>query len=337
MAKSFMEMMDKEYGDDLEFILSKDNEVKEVIPTGILSLDVSTGVGGIPLGRFTEIYGPESCGKTTLALTVAKEAIKLGKRVLFVDMENSIDVEYAKAIIGYEFSPEDLLIAQPETGEQAISIIELGIASEEFGLIILDSVASLAPEKEQKDNIADSNYALVPRLMARFFRRQVYKVRTGNVAVLFTNQVRAKIGAYIPTIEPPGGNAMKHYCSMRILLTKGKDIKDDDKESIGTSTKFVIKKNKVGKPLRSFNVAITYGKGYDVNQDILQFASFLGIVQRRGAYYKFEDTTLGAGVVNSVAFLTETDEGKLILDKIKEMSYNIVNSTNLGMEEDTDE
>lgn len=297
-----------------------DNKSKlDVIPTGITSLDVSIGVGGIPRARMTEIYGPEGVGKTTLALGICKHANKQGLKVLYIDVENMLDYAYAKSLVG-ELDTENFVILQPSTGEDALRLARKAILSGEFGVVIIDSVGALAPEKEKEGDIDDMQYALVPRLITKFLRLVAYDVRVKNVALVFINQVRDNIGSYIKSFSVPGGHALKHYCSLRIQLKKGEQIKAGD-EVIGINVSFTVIKNKLASPFRSAVIPLMFGSGVDELRDLINFAEMIGVLQKSGAYYKSGDVVLGRGAVATMAYLNEHVD---TLDKIKELCYNVI-------------
>ncbi len=326
----FLEELEDNYG---PIVVDKDRKLT-VISTGSLSLDVSIGVGGIPRGRFTELYGPESSGKTTLALSIAKDALSKGNTVLYVDAENGLDFSYIEAIIG-DFDRDNFVLVVPESAEQAFEICEEAIASVDsegipiFNLIVLDSLAALSPEKEQKDKLTDANVALLPRVLTRFLRRNAYKVKNSDVAFLFLNQVRDKIGSYISGYETPGGHALKHFSTVRIALTKGQAItRGDQREKVGINAKFLIKKNKLAAPFRGHYIPIMFGEGIDYYRDVVEFAKFLGVLKQHGAYYRFENENIGQGVVKAARTL---ENNKETLDKIVKLCYNVINGgTNEG-------
>lgn len=311
-----------------EFIYNKEhNKTENIISvsTGSLSLDVSTGIGGIPLGRFTEVYGSESCGKTTLALSTATRALNKGMRVLYIDAENTLSYEYATAILGQELDEERFTILQPETMEQSLEMCEDGIQSGQFEFVVLDSIGSLAPEKVKKDDLTDANVALLARLMTTWVQRNAYAVRQNNIAFLGVNQVRDKIGSYIGGYETPGGHQWKHNASIRIMLSKIADIKKGE-EIIGINTRFIVKKNKVAPPFRTSMFPIIFGKGIDTVRDTVQFAQLLGIIDNAGPYYRYQGESIAKGMNNLIELLENTPE---TLDKIQKECYSNVNSDKL--------
>lgn len=318
MASDFLtEIVDK-FG---EAVLVEDTDKVDVIPTGSISLDVSIGVGGIPRGKITELFGSESSGKTTLAMSVVKNAIKLGLKSLYIDAENMLDYGLLKDMVGTDFNAEQLVILNPETAEDAFNMIEMGLHSGDFQLVILDSIGSMAPLKEQEDAFEDANVALLARLVTKFLRRNAHVIAEKNIALLLLNQVRSKIGAYMASFETPGGHALKHFASLRISLSRGQEMKIGN-ETVGIMTKFVIKKNKLSAPFRSFTIPIVFGKGIDEFSDAVDFCSTLGVIKKKGSYYKFEDTTLGQGKLQAGSYLEKNPE---TLDRIKTSLYNSLN------------
>ncbi len=301
---SFLDYIVDKYGSN--FIVEDSVEKLDFIPTGSPSLDFSIGIGGIPVGRFSEIDGPESVGKSTLALSIANNCIKQGNKVLYVDVENTMDYNYIRSLIDADFTIDNILLVRPDTAEQAFEISEKGILSNEFKLIIFDSIGGLAPQKEKEDEFTDANVALVSRLLSKFLRRTSFAVRANNVAFLFLNQVRDNIGSYTHGYTLPGGHALKHFCSLMISMTKGEQIKFGD-EIVGTISKFSIKKNKVAPPFRSFFIPIMFGKGVDTYRDLVEFGITMGILQKGGAYIKYQDETIGKGMVNTIENLSNDE------------------------------
>jgi recombination protein RecA len=326
-SSAFINSIIEKYGEDI-IEKNEDISLREVkaIPTGSISLDVSIGVGGIPRGRFTEIFGVESSSKTSLCLSISKQAISMGFKTLYVEPENTLDHKYIQAIAG-TLNTDFFVLAQPETAEQALFICEAGIKSKEFQLIILDSVAALAPEVEKEDDIDKAHVAIIPRKISAFLRRNAYDVRNQDIAFIFVNQVRDKIGSYMGGVDTPGGHALKHFVALRIQLNRQEDIEKvidkDHKEKIGINAKFTIKKNKIAKPFRTFFFPFIFGKGIDEVADLVNFSEMLGILQRRGSYYSFEDKPIAQGLAKTVAFI---ENDKLLLDKLKKACYNYSNT-----------
>ena len=321
MAKreeSFLDKVLDEFGEDI--VLRKYEDGIPAISTGSLALDVSIGIGGVPKGRFTEIYGPEGGGKTTLLLNIAKEALLAGERVLYIDTENGLDYAYAEEVLGKLLKEDNPIFVQPQSAESSFEIAMAGIESD-FTLILFDSVAALSPQEELDKGMDKMQVGLAPRITSKFLRKVAYEVRKKEVAFVYTNQVRANIGSYFGGYTTPAGYALKHYTSVRIYLSKSKDI-EENSETIGNFVNFVIKKNKVGIPFRQATTNIIYGKGVDYYRDVISFASLLGVIKNRGSYFAFEDETIGnkAGVSNTARALAKNQK---LLDKIVEMCYNI--------------
>lgn len=321
--KSFVDFVMDKYGDS--YFVNDFNTNTEVIPTGSLALDVSIGVGGIPKGRYTEIYGPESAGKTTLALSLVRQAILQGdKRVLYIETENNLNPNYVKTVLGDLYSKDQVFI-QPKTANAAFDIAIAGV-KDKFNLIIVDSFGSLTPEKELEDEFEAQHVGLVPRLVSKFLRDVNYDLRTNNVAFVCLNQVRANIGGYGSSFSTPAGHALKHFTSLRVMVTKGKEIKASasDENAIGNIVNFTIKKNKMGMPFRSAFTNIIYGEGIDYYRDVLNFGQLLGAVESKGSYLAFEGKTISSrpGIANAIQTLKDDKE---TLDKIVKTCYTIAN------------
>lgn len=311
---SFLDYIVDKYGSD--FVVSEKPKEVETISTGSVSLDFSLGVRGIPLGRITEIDGPESVGKSTLALGIASNFIKHGHKVLYVDAENTMSYDYINALIESQLSSRDIILVQPKTAEQAFEISEKGIQSNEFKLIIFDSIGGLAPQKEQEDAFTDANVALIPRLLSKFLRRNSFDIRNNNVAFLFLNQIRDNIGSYVKSYTLPGGHALKHFCSIMISLSKGEQIKFGD-EVVGVISRFTVKKNKLAPPFRSFYLPIIFGKGIDTYRDLVEFGVTMGVLQKGGAYIKYKDETIGRGVANTIEyFQNNPDKAQSVINDL---------------------
>jgi recombination protein RecA len=318
-VKTFLDRMQDMYGDDYDKIFVSEEEKIDSISTGSLSLDASIGVGGVPRGRFTLIDGAESSGKTSIAMSICKQALLKGLNVTYIDVENQAPLDYMEDLAGEKVTKEGRLkLAKPRNSDEAFNIIEAGILSGE-GLIILDSIAALSPTEEQDKKFEDANMAIIPRDLAKFFRRNAYRVRENKTAVVFINQVRDNIGSYVKSFSNPGGHALKHYASVIISLSKAQEIKAGE-SVIGIMTKFTIKKNKVAPPFRSFMIPIIFGVGVDTLRDTVSYAEFLGVIRRGGPYYKLDDQVLGKGMVETMETL---ENDKLLLDKLKERVYNI--------------
>jgi recombination protein RecA len=309
--EDFIKRMVNKYGKSL---MITDFSLPEGISTDSISLDASIGVGGIPRSKFTEIYGPEGVAKTTIALHTARNALLKGYKVLYIDVENLLDITYAHAIIGGE--NKDFVVMQPDMAEDAFDIAEQGIESGNFQLIIFDSIGGLAPKKEKEDEFEDANVALVPRLMSKFIRRNETSVRVNNVAFLFINQVRDNVGSYTQGYSTPGGHALKHIATVIIQLNKGTPIKIGD-DQIGAMVSFTTKKNKLAPPFRSFTIPIIYGKGIDRIRDLVMFGESVGILSKAGPYIKYGDQNLGRGM-NDVSHNLMLPENSVLYEGIRE-------------------
>jgi len=276
-----------------------------VIPTGVLSFDVALGVGGFPRGRVIEIFGPESGGKTTLALQVIAQAQLAGGDAAFVDAEHALDPKYATAL---GVNIDDLLVSQPDYGEQALEITEALVRTNALDVIVVDSVAALVPKAELDGEFGDSNMGLQARLMSQAMRKLTGCVSKSKTCLIFINQLREKIGVMFGNPEvTTGGRALKFYSSIRVDVRKGAIIKDGDLV-IGSMNKFKVVKNKVAAPFKEAEVQLMYGRGYSQMHDLLKLASELAIIEKSGSWYAYKGERIGQGIENAVAFLTENPE-----------------------------
>jgi recombination protein RecA len=277
----------------------------EAIPTGSLSLDIALGVGGVPRGRVTEIYGPEGSGKTTLAQHIVAEAQRVGGIAAFIDMEHALDPAYA-ARCGVDV--KNLYISQPDTGEQALEIAEALIRSGAVDVVVVDSVAALVPRAEIEGEMGDSHPGLQARLMSQALRKLSGAIKQSNTAMIFTNQLRHKIGVMYGNPETTsGGMALKFYASVRLDVRRIQSIKQQG-EVIGNRTRVRVKKNKVAPPFRVAEFDIMYNEGISRAGDVLDTAVLMDIVEKRGAYYSYGETRLGQGRENAKEFLrSESD------------------------------
>jgi len=293
----------KRYGEGTVMRLGEAHHLTvEVIPTGSLSLDIALGVGGIPRGRVTEIFGPESSGKTTIAQHVVAEAQKMGGTAAFVDMEHALDPIYAAAC-GVDV--ENLLISQPDTGEQALEITEALVRSGAVDVLVIDSVAALVPRAEIEGDMGDAHMGLMARLMSQALRKLSGAIKQTNTAVIFTNQLRQKIGVMFGNPETTtGGNALKFYASVRLDVRRIQSIKVGS-EVIGNRTRVRVVKNKVASPFRQAEFDIMYAEGISKVGDILDLATELEIVSKRGSFYSYGDLRLAQGRENAKSFLQE--------------------------------
>ena len=278
--------------------------VVEVIPSGSLTLDIAVGVGGIPRGRVTEIYGPESSGKTTVCLHVIAEAQRRGGLAAFVDMEHALDPTYA-ARIGVNVN--SLYVAQPDTAEQALEITEAFVRSGAMDVVVLDSVAALVPRVEIEGEMGDSHVGIQARLMSQALRKLAGAIKSSNVTVIFTNQLREKIGVMYGSPETTsGGRALKFYASIRMESRKLESLKNSAGEVMGNRTRVRVTKNKVAPPFREAEFDIMFMEGgISKSGEILDLATELGIIEKRGAFYRYNDGLLGQGRDNAKAFLSE--------------------------------
>ncbi|UCD65217.1 MAG: recombinase RecA [Candidatus Zixiibacteriota bacterium] len=288
----------------------------EVIPTGSLGLDHALGVWGIPRGRVTEIFGPESSGKTTMALHIIAEAQKAGGVAAFIDAEHALDASYAKAL---GVDTENLLVSQPDTGEQALEIAETLVRSSAVDIIVVDSVAALTPKSEIEGDMGDSHMGLQARLMSQALRKLTAIISKSKTAVVFINQIRMKIGVMFGNPETTtGGNALKFYSTVRLDIRRIAAIKDGQ-SVIGSRTRVRVVKNKVAPPFRETEFDIIYGKGISSSGELLDIAVDHSIIDKSGAWFSYNSDRLGQGRENARRFLEETPEvTSEILAKVKE-------------------
>lgn len=296
----------KRYGEGSIMRLGEAHQLAvEVIPTGSLSLDLALGVGGIPRGRITEIYGPESSGKTTLCLHAVAEAQRLGGTVAFIDMEHALDPAYA-AKLGVNI--EALLVSQPDTGEQALEICETLVRSGAIDLVIIDSVAALVPRAEIEGDMGDASMGMQARLMSQALRKLSGAINQTKTTVIFTNQLRQKIGVMFGNPETtPGGLALKFYASVRLDTRRIQSIKVGA-EIVGNRTRVRVVKNKVAPPFRTAEFDIMYNEGISKVGDIIDLATALEVIQKRGAFFSYNDMRLGQGRENAKEFLKQNPD-----------------------------
>lgn len=277
----------------------------EAISTGCLSLDIATGIGGIPKGRITEIYGPESSGKTTIALHVIAEAQKAGGKAAFIDAEHALDPEYASKL-GVDI--DELLVSQPDTGEQALEICEVLVRSGAVDVIVIDSVAALVPRAEIQGEMGDSHVGLQARLMSQALRKLAGVINKSNTSTIFINQLREKVGVMFGNPETTtGGRALKFYASVRLDVRKIENIKSGD-EILGSRTRVKVVKNKVAPPFKQSEFDIMYGAGVSREGDVLDCAVEFKTVDKAGAWYSYDGNRIGQGRENVKQYLKEHPE-----------------------------
>jgi recombination protein RecA len=285
----------------------------EAISTGSLSLDLALGIGGLPKGRIIEIYGPESSGKTTLALQVVAEAQKVGGICAFVDAEHAMDPIYAKKL---GVKTEELLISQPDTGEQALEITDTLIKSGSISVLVVDSVAALTPKAELEGEMGDHHVGLQSRLMSQALRKLTGSVSKSNTMVIFINQIRMKIGVMFGNPETTsGGNALKFYSSVRMDIRRIGAIKEKD-EIIGNSTRVKVIKNKVAPPFKVVEFDLMYGKGISKLGELIDLGAKAGVVEKSGAWYAYKGEKIGQGRENAKTYLQKNPEIAVEIEKI---------------------
>jgi len=293
----------------------------EVIPTGALSLDIALGVGGVPRGRIIEIYGPESSGKTTVALHIIAEAQKAGGTAAFIDAEHALDPVYARKL---GVDTDNLLISQPDTGEQALEIAEALVRSGAVDVIVIDSVAALVPKAELEGEMGEAHVGLQARLMSQALRKLAGSISKSKTVAIFINQLREKVGVMFGNPETtPGGRALKFYASVRMEVRKISVIKEGD-EVIGSRASVKIVKNKVAPPFKTAEFDIMHGEGISREGCVLDFAAEAGIIQKSGAWYSYEKERIGQGRENAKQYLKEHPELLNAIElKVKE-KYNLI-------------
>jgi len=278
----------------------KEHQEMPSIPTGSLGLDIALGIGGLPKGRIVEIYGPESSGKTTLTLEVIAQCQKLGGTAAFIDAEHALDPIYAEKL---GVNVDDLLVSQPDTGEQALEVADIMIASGGIDILVIDSVAALVPKAEIEGEMGDHHVGLQARLMSQALRKMTGNVQKSNTLVIFINQIRYKIGVMFGSPETTsGGNALKFYASVRLDIRRIGTIKDGD-EAVGNETRVKVVKNKVSPPFKQAEFQILYNKGINRLGEIIDRGVDLDIIEKAGAWYSYNGEKIGQGKANSIEFL----------------------------------
>jgi recombination protein RecA len=282
------------------------------ISTGSLGLDVALGVGGLPRGRIVEIYGPESSGKTTLTLQVIAEAQKNGGTCAFVDAEHALDPIYAEKL---GVNVDDLIVSQPDTGEQALEVTDMLVRSNAVDVLVVDSVAALTPKAEIEGEMGDHHVGLQARLMSQALRKITGNIKHANCLVIFINQIRMKIGVMFGNPETTtGGNALKFYSSIRLDIRRIGSVKDGD-EVIGNETRVKVVKNKVAPPFKQTEIQILYGGGINRLGEVIDFGVKLGLVEKSGAWYSYNGDKIGQGKNNVVKFLQENEKIAKTIEK----------------------
>ncbi|HKL26766.1 MAG TPA: recombinase RecA [Desulfuromonadales bacterium] len=302
-----MGQIEKQFGKGSIMRLGEDAVLPEVqtISTGALSLDIALGVGGIPRGRIIEIYGPESSGKTTLALHVVSEAQKAGGIAAFIDAEHALDVHYARKL---GVNTDDLLISQPDTGEQALEIAEVLVRSGAVDVLVVDSVAALVPRAEIEGEMGDSHMGLQARLMSQALRKLTATISKSRCSVIFINQIRMKIGVMFGNPETTtGGNALKFYASVRMDIRRIGALKQGQ-DTTGNRTRVKVVKNKVAPPFKETEFDIMYGQGISHEGDLLDLGVECGVIEKSGSWFSYGDDRIGQGRENVKTFLTENPD-----------------------------
>ena len=315
--ESALSQIERQFGKGSIMKLGDENAIQEIeaTSTGSLGLDIALGIGGLPKGRIVEIYGPESSGKTTLTLHCVAEEQKKGGVCAFVDAEHALDPQYAKKL-GVDL--DELLISQPDTGEQALEITDTLVRSGAVSMVVVDSVAALTPKSELEGDMGDHNVGVQARLMSQAMRKLTGSISRSNCMVIFINQIRMKIGVMFGSPETTtGGNALKFYSSVRLDIRRIGAIKDRD-EVIGNATRVKVVKNKVAPPFKQVEFDIMYGEGISKNGELLDLGVKAGVVEKSGAWYSYQEERIGQGRENAKIFLKENPNIALsIEDKIR--------------------
>lgn len=332
-----LRQIEKQFGKGSIMKLGDEQQQKiETIPSGSLALDVALGIGGYPRGRVIEIYGPESSGKTTFALHAIAEAQKQGGQAAFIDAEHALDPNYARAL---GVNTDELLLSQPDTGEQALEITEALVRSGAVDIIVVDSVAALVPKAEIEGEMGDSHMGLQARLMSQALRKLSGAINKSNATAIFINQVREKIGVMFGNPETtPGGRALKFYASVRLEVRRAETLKQGN-EMIGNRTRVKVVKNKVAPPFKQAEIDIMYGEGISKEGEIIDIGADLDIIQKSGAWYSYKGERLGQGRENAKQFMKENPD---IFEEVhneirKHFDLNVVESEEDGTPEEGQE
>ena len=313
--------IERQFGKGAVMCLGEDTHMKiDVVSSGCLSLDIALGVGGYPKGRIIEIYGPESSGKTTFALQAIAEVQKLGGRAAFIDAEHALDPDYARRL---GVKTNELLLSQPDTGEQALEICEALVRSEAISIIVIDSVAALVPQAEIDGEMGDSHVGLQARLMSQALRKLSGTINKTNTIAIFINQFREKVGVMFGNPETtPGGRALKFYSSIRLDIRRNEQIKIGDK-IVGNKTTIKVVKNKVAPPFKSATVEIMYGEGVSKEGELIDLGVEAGIVDKAGAWFSYQGEKLGQGKENVKLLLRDNPELRDEIEKRVRAFYGI--------------
>jgi recombination protein RecA len=324
--------IERQFGKGSVMRLGDDRAVRDVdaVPTGSLGLDVALGIGGLPRGRVVEIFGPESSGKTTLTLQAVAEAQKAGGTAAFIDAEHALDPLYAERI---GVNVDELLVSQPDTGEQALEIADMLVRSGAVDVIVIDSVAALTPKAEIEGDMGDSHVGLQARLMSQALRKLTANIKRANALVVFINQIRMKIGVMFGNPETTtGGNALKFYSSVRLDIRRIGSIKKGD-EVIGSETRVKVVKNKVAPPFRQAEFEILYNQGISREGEIIDLGAREGIVDKAGAWYSYKGDRIGQGKDNARTFLIEHgDVAREIEDQLRAKLLAVTKSAEIEVE-----
>ena len=326
--EAVLKEINKQYGNGSVMLLGESPTMDiEVIPSGSLTLDLALGIGGYPKGRIVEIYGPESCGKTTLAIHAVAEAQKLGLRAAYIDAENAFDRDYAENL---GVNVDQLLFAQPNCGEDCLDIATKLINSGKIGICVIDSVAALIPKAELEGDIGESRVGLQARLMSQALRKMVGIIKKNNCLCIFINQLRDKIGIMFGNPETTtGGNALKFYASIRLDVRRSTQIKDGE-EATANLTKVKVVKNKCAPPFRKAEFEIEYGKGINRFNEIIEKAIEFDIIHKQGSWFYYENTQIAQGKNNVIDILKDNPE---LLEEIENLVIQNISNKNQGVKE----
>ncbi|MFY4773961.1 recombinase RecA [Metabacillus sp. RGM 3146] len=327
-----LKQIEKQFGKGSIMKLGEQTDRKiSTVPSGSLALDVALGIGGYPRGRVVEIYGPESSGKTTVALHAIAEVQANGGQAAFIDAEHALDPEYAQKL---GVNIDELLLSQPDTGEQALEIAEALVRSGAVDIVVIDSVAALVPKAEIEGEMGDSHVGLQARLMSQALRKLSGAINKSKTIAIFINQIREKVGVMFGNPETtPGGRALKFYSSVRLEVRRAEQLKQGN-DVVGNKTKLKVVKNKVAPPFRTAEVDIMYGEGISREGEIIDLGTDLDIVQKSGSWYSYKEERLGQGRENAKQFLKENAERRKEIQLQIREHYGLDNPVNAGAEEE---